>query len=419
MAKNQKNQGFAAIRDVVSSSRFRESRINRIIDKKMNKVYVSVCFIAISLCLASIVLPFIYLQVKFPSTLGESGAYLTYYDGIDSIWARMSLMPFDKRVYITGINTSTPNLCAPINMLLFGLNIYLLYQILRKDIELYKKVKIILWNAFMLVLLVISVCPVLGDYIPKILKLVQFPYRWVNFIDLFLVCSIVEEIKIFDSKKILQKFILFSLVIMFQTTIIHNYQIDAIADKMIFEPFENREDVGINVKWGFVDDSNESYKLGSPNYMPESFAAEFAYKNFSEYSQQNEIDVSLKNIITFDIDMKNTIKVLPKEIYLDNDDLIGVRVYPHPWNGIFLDGQRINNEGIVCDLTHVYDNHPIYIRLPKGKHTLEYKFSPDKMYIYLMQIKVFIQYLLVIAVLLLSIISWLRVYFSENKQENK
>lgn len=26
MAKNQKNQGFAAIRDVVSSSRFRESR---------------------------------------------------------------------------------------------------------------------------------------------------------------------------------------------------------------------------------------------------------------------------------------------------------------------------------------------------------------------------------------------------------
>ena len=28
MAKNQKNQGFAAIRDVVSSSRFRESRIN-------------------------------------------------------------------------------------------------------------------------------------------------------------------------------------------------------------------------------------------------------------------------------------------------------------------------------------------------------------------------------------------------------
>lgn len=29
MAKNQKNQGFAAIRDVVSSSRFRESRIYR------------------------------------------------------------------------------------------------------------------------------------------------------------------------------------------------------------------------------------------------------------------------------------------------------------------------------------------------------------------------------------------------------
>ena len=28
MAKNQKNQGFAAIRDVVSSSRFRESRID-------------------------------------------------------------------------------------------------------------------------------------------------------------------------------------------------------------------------------------------------------------------------------------------------------------------------------------------------------------------------------------------------------
>lgn len=27
MAKNQKNQGFAAIRDVVSSSRFRESRM--------------------------------------------------------------------------------------------------------------------------------------------------------------------------------------------------------------------------------------------------------------------------------------------------------------------------------------------------------------------------------------------------------
>ena len=30
MAKNQKNQGFAAIRDVVSSSRFRESRIEEL-----------------------------------------------------------------------------------------------------------------------------------------------------------------------------------------------------------------------------------------------------------------------------------------------------------------------------------------------------------------------------------------------------
>ena len=37
MAKNQKNQGFAAIRDVVSSSRFRESRID-ISRKKINEI---------------------------------------------------------------------------------------------------------------------------------------------------------------------------------------------------------------------------------------------------------------------------------------------------------------------------------------------------------------------------------------------
>ena len=47
MAKNQKNQGFAAIRDVVSSSRFRESRIN-IIDKELDlyteKMLIDNCF---------------------------------------------------------------------------------------------------------------------------------------------------------------------------------------------------------------------------------------------------------------------------------------------------------------------------------------------------------------------------------------
>ena len=36
MAKNQKNQGFAAIRDVVSSSRFRESRVY---DAEMRKSF--------------------------------------------------------------------------------------------------------------------------------------------------------------------------------------------------------------------------------------------------------------------------------------------------------------------------------------------------------------------------------------------
>ena len=35
MAKNQKNQGFAAIRDVVSSSRFRESRLQNFLNKIM------------------------------------------------------------------------------------------------------------------------------------------------------------------------------------------------------------------------------------------------------------------------------------------------------------------------------------------------------------------------------------------------
>ena len=42
MAKNQKNQGFAAIRDVVSSSRFRESRIIFGIDEKQNYKEVGV-----------------------------------------------------------------------------------------------------------------------------------------------------------------------------------------------------------------------------------------------------------------------------------------------------------------------------------------------------------------------------------------
>ena len=45
MAKNQKNQGFAAIRDVVSSSRFRESRIKECI---LNKYGVKVSTLYIS-----------------------------------------------------------------------------------------------------------------------------------------------------------------------------------------------------------------------------------------------------------------------------------------------------------------------------------------------------------------------------------
>ena len=40
MAKNQKNQGFAAIRDVVSSSRFRESRFKGEIVEIVNECFI-------------------------------------------------------------------------------------------------------------------------------------------------------------------------------------------------------------------------------------------------------------------------------------------------------------------------------------------------------------------------------------------
>lgn len=58
MAKNQKNQGFAAIRDVVSSSRFRESRYVQLTsckEEEQSKWFKNLFLIAI-LCVVLMVI---------------------------------------------------------------------------------------------------------------------------------------------------------------------------------------------------------------------------------------------------------------------------------------------------------------------------------------------------------------------------
>lgn len=347
------------------------------------------------------IMPFLYRQVFQEPFISSRQGSLYYFENIDSFFARISFIPFDKNAYRIGIGTSDYNVSAAINMILYCLNFYLSIENVRnRSISFEKKCKIILINFTIILLVGISLIPFLGRLLPEIFKLIQFPYRLVGYIDLCIMCSIFLNLGIWINKEELEyrlKVIcIVSVVILLQILVVRYYQIRACGDIVSLTGEEvERTMVGeftpIEVGYG-----KEPYELGNPIYMPATYYDESAYKVISEYKNVDMVDIQEIGRVAFNVEIDPFGEVENIRIDVRNNGYLGIYMYPHPWNHIYLDGELYPNSEIVYDSKFIDNNVPIYIWIENpGIHTIEYKFEPPEIYQTLQYVKKVIYYVLI------------------------
>lgn len=331
--------------------------------------YLLIAF-GIAVFAAVVVLPFCYLVItKWPSTMFYES--LVYIDGIDDFLARISLIPFDKRVYLTGMDTSTPNLSAAINMILFSINLYLTVENIRnKNIVRGQKSNTIAINIVILFLMCISTINSPGIIWGRFFRAMQFAYRLVSYIDLCIVCGVVYNLSIwqktYDAKRNVFKIICgVSAILILQMLVVRYYQIDAIGDKLV--------------------DPDEAYKLENPMCMPYTFLL-YGYVIYDEYKEVNYEEIKENGKVQFDVGQKLIGDAEPKEVDIYEQGWLRINMYAHPWNHIYLDGELYCGD-IIYDSRLGGVSAPIYIYIDDiGSHILEYKFEPDKIYLYVRSI---------------------------------
>jgi hypothetical protein len=143
--------------------------------------------------------PWIYIAARYGREMNVTFSSLAYYPSIDTLFARLSLLPTDPRIYdMEAKDVSTPFLFAQINvgLLLVTAIFYVLYcyeLIFCRDISDPKRALIIAVGPLFLflILLLISVPSGVGDFLPFFLNAAQFGYRFITYANLALLLALI------------------------------------------------------------------------------------------------------------------------------------------------------------------------------------------------------------------------------------
>lgn len=317
----------------------------------------------IALMSAAVALPFVYIVIT-KKPLIDSSPSIEYIAGIDDFFARISFVPLDKRVYKSGNGTSTPNLAAAVNMMLYSVNLYLSVANVRsKKISEKQKYGIIILNFIICSLLIITTVDSFGRFFPVFLNKMQFVYRMVSYIDLCIVCGVTYNLSVWKNvnglkNERLKPVLGMAVIFLMQMLVIRYYQIDAIGDTL----------VNPDAEYQFTAD---------PAHLAPTF---YGARGYYVYDGCEDVDFTGVNEVGrtwFDVGV-NALGVAEARAF--TTDLSGrleiLGLHPHPWNRIYLDGERYDGD-------MVYDSKSdtaMHIWVEKGSHTLEYKFEPDKTY---------------------------------------
>ncbi len=324
------------------------------------------CLAGVSVLVALVFLPWAYATALFRDLLNismdKSGLFATY-DGTDWWVARLVPFPIDFRGGYgpKGGMHAALYTYAPINGPLVALTLVVIAKAWR-TLDAPKRALVslpLVGSAFFFVLSVLPAERFLA-ITPHVFRLVQFLYRFVTYVDLFmLVALLVVLLTSKQTKRVGPAFVTFVVTVAGC----------AVAMKVI-------PDVCVATKSGLVfrrelkpGDAAWTYKQ-----FPDTYYGPHDYQTPTFYSEQPPN----APIVAASFPLVATGQYGPIETNAQTDTFVHTQVAPFPWAGFLVDGQRVSYGGI-----RYAEKRGLDVLVPAGHHVLEYRFMPTPTYVVL------------------------------------
>jgi len=314
---------------------------------------------------------YIYFKIGIHTEMTRAIQKLQTFPDLESIIARLSPIPLDLRTwnkshdeilkiiipYIdTQINTPLLLVCAFLSFILFKSKS-------NKTLGVHKSVFVFSGVSFSVILL-FSVAPILWTYIPSGFSAFQFTYRLVAYCNLLLLVmaiplsALVIRERLIPENKIL-KLMLIPVII----------AVLGVALKIPRALFVWREYQRVEAPWN--KNTDELTELPRQFYGYPAYATTRLYKDY----MNNQTEAALlKQYLTVGTGEQFGI-VQPVTLTLSESTDIALNVQAFPWSKIYVN----EKEYPLNQTMHINENQ--LIQLNQGEHKIEYRTTPDNIYL--------------------------------------
>lgn len=330
--------------------------------------------IIIAMLVIGCIVNWLYAVISVPSNAAGYGE-LVYAVGRDSLYNRLRLIPFNYETAVNGVrNVISPYASSQVSIpiLLMMLTTVGWSIVIRKPNEtsLFSKTNIpgILLMILYILLLGCSCNYYIGRWLPDVVGVIQFPTRLIYYVDAVGALSVtvsLEYIQKYGKEDKFSGLLKYISVFAFGIVIcgftlnceyinsiegVVNY--DASAPLSLTNGFYNADDYASLGFFGDeieADDGNTDWADGRKYFYP-----------------INSISVSNDEFGD----------AIPTDISLLESGFVGINMYQHPWNSLYIDGVKTDNLMLHPDKHHEY----VFATLNEGEHKLEYRFEPPSGY---------------------------------------
>lgn len=336
----------------------------------------------------------LYATVTVKTRVSIAGN-LAYDSDLDSLFNRLFPIPFCFETTVQGAN----NCFCPFRT--YQISTPLMIVLISAVIHNFKHRKKVVKSAILLgcylIILGISCVEVLGRVLPSIVGIIQFPSRLIYYVDILAVVMIVtlydtdkdNEAQstgglIVDEKCKSHNIPLFLLGIGVSALVVNFVNIKAVEGVV---SYDNSHHLLLSSAFYNADDYTSLSQFGEEIEVDET---KTEYSDLREYKYP---------VYMFDVQSNGFGNPTVNQINVSRDSYIGINMYQHPWNSLYIDGDRIDNMELHPDEYHQF----AFIKLCEGIHSAEYRFEPPKAWLVFENVSYLSYGVLIILLIIMSI----------------
>lgn len=302
----------------------------------------------------SILFPWIYAVLSCNVNAMTSGK-IAYFEQIDTLWGRLFPLPLNYPTVLEGpMNVMSPYAANQINFAIGLFALCLTIIVLVKSGNRKNRISSISVYLLYVLLLALSSIQAIGNMLPDFFGVIQFSSRLIPYINILGICVCVYQSFLLVKEKIAFQELYKSMVWIIITLTLTAFLQNIVHIKAIE-----------NVLW---------YDTSFKTQLTDAFYNPHDYTDISSYNKTVDWGTNEVDIYRFKVDESQNFGETEKLIINQKEKgYVGLQVYPHTWNCVYVDGQKIENKDIFVDESQDY----IYLELEQGQHELEYHFEPD------------------------------------------